>query len=61
MTENNRQRLRVIENTDAVAKRREDSAVTPPKEYHTNPMYEKLLQFTNNQKRRFTVDDLLKW
>ena len=30
--------------------------------YHTNPMYEKLLNFKEKQKRkRFTVEDLLKW
>jgi len=31
-------------------------------EYHTNPMYEKLLNFREKQKKkRFTVEDLLKW
>ena len=30
--------------------------------YQTNPMYEKLLKFRQvQQKKRFTVDDLLKW
>jgi hypothetical protein len=32
--------------------------------YHSNPMYQKLLNFRNlqeQQKKRFTVDDLLKW
>lgn len=29
--------------------------------YHTNPMYEKLIKFTSDKKRRFTVEDLLKW
>ena len=31
---------------------------------HSNPFYEKLLTFRNlqeQQKKRFTVDDLLKW
>lgn len=31
-------------------------------EYQTNPMYEKLLKFRQvQQKKRFTVEDLLKW
>lgn len=38
------------------------TATNPHSEYHTNPMYEKLLQFKANQtKQRFTVEDLLRW
>lgn len=32
--------------------------------YHTNPMYQKLLNFRNlqeQQKKKFSVEDLLKW
>lgn len=30
--------------------------------YHSNPMYEKLLKYKQLQeKKKFTVDDLLKW
>ena len=44
-----------------------DKRVRPPEirstsEYQTNPMYEKLLKFRQMQeKKRFTVEDLLKW
>lgn len=34
-----------------------------PTEYHSNPMYEKLLNFKNlqeQQKKKFSVDDLFK-
>ena len=34
------------------------------KDYHTNPMYEKLLNFRNlqeQQKKKFSVEDLLRW
>lgn len=69
MTEEKQRILTVVRNTDTDIntevqeriKRREN--VTPPNtEYHTNPMYEKLLKFRESQKKkRFTVDDLLKW
>ena len=35
----------------------------PKENYHSNPMYEKLLQFRNlqeQQKKKFSVDDLFK-
>ena len=62
MTEKNR-RFTVIENKEAESRTKENTAVTPPNsEYHTNPMYEKLLKFREEQKKkRFTVEDLLKW
>ena len=55
-----------LEHTDISTlkrKREAESYSTPPTEsYHTNPMYEKLLEFKEKQKRkRFTVEDLLKW
>ena len=28
--------------------------------YHTNPFYEKLVKFANEERRRFTVEDLLR-
>ena len=65
-TEKNR-RLTVITNIEAEnaakEKEKERTAATPPNSgYHTNPMYEKLLKFKEDQKKkRFTVEDLLKW
>ena len=67
MTEEKKRQFTVISNTDINTetqmrtKQREN--VTPPNaEYHTNPMYQKLLQFQESQKKkRFTVEDLLKW
>jgi hypothetical protein len=42
--------------------KRKDYTTPPDLNYHTNPMYEKLLNFKESQKKkRFTVDDLLKW
>ena len=62
MTDKNR-RFTVIENKEAESRTKEKVAATPPNsEYHTNPMYEKLLKFREEQKKkRFTVEDLLKW
>ena len=49
-----------IEQNSSVAYRNE--TVTNPIEYSDNPIYQKLLNFQNrNEKKRFTVDDLLKW
>ena len=65
-TEKNR-RFTVISNIEAEnaakEKEKEQLAATPPNSgYHTNPMYEKLLKFKEEQKKkRFTVEDLLKW
>ena len=71
MTEEKRSRFTVISNTDldlssTVKEKLNTEAnrhVTPPQTgYSTNPMYEKLLEFQEKQKRkRFTVEDLLKW
>lgn len=71
MTDKEKRRLTLVENTSTITdintetreriKQREN--VTPPDVgYHTNPMYEKLLKFREKQKKkRFTVEDLLKW
>ena len=53
--------LNVAENVQESVKRKE---YTTPSDlnYHTNPIYEKLLNFKESQKKkRFTVEDLLKW
>ena len=69
MTTDKNRRFTVITNIDAdlSAKEKEKeqgrTAATPPNSgYHTNPMYEKLLKYKEEQKKkRFTVEDLLKW
>ena len=68
MTEEKRLKFTVIENKEAdinteTQERLKREHVTRPEEsYHTNPMYEKLLNFRQMQKKkRFTVEDLLKW
>lgn len=50
-------------NTEAQERIPERENVTrPDAEYHTNPLYEKLLRYKETQKKkRFTVEDLLKW
>ena len=62
MTEQNR-KFTVISNTETPIKEKEKSTTTHPDSgYHTNPMYEKLLKYKEEQKKkRFTVEDLLKW
>ena len=68
MTTDKQRRFTVITNTETEEKLNNNeiktSAATPPPDisYHTNPMYEKLLEFREKQKKkRFTVEDLLKW
>lgn len=69
MTKENQPKLTVISNTttniNTEARKRikqRENVTRPEEEYHTNPMYEKLLKFQETQKRkRFTVEDLLKW
>lgn len=67
MTDKEKRRFTVISNTDIDISERErqrDNNTTPPDitGYQTNPMYEKLLNFKELQKKkRFTVEDLLKW
>ena len=65
MTTEKKSRFTVISNTDFKVK--ETSAKEPDiitsTNYHSNPMYEKLLNFRNlqeQQKKKFTVDDLFK-
>jgi len=62
MTTEKKSRFTVISNTEFnIAKEPEHNVNTG---YHSNPMYEKLLNFRNlqeQQKKRFSVEDLLKW
>ena len=57
-------RLTVITNSKQEIKEEVlQSNITENNRYQTNPMYEKLLNFRNlqeNQKKRFSVDDLFK-
>ena len=62
MTTEKQSRLRVVSNTEF--DKRTDTSTNIEASYHSNPMYEKLLNFRNlqeQQKKRFSVDDLLKW
>ena len=68
MTTDKDRRFTVITNTETEEKLKDEykkqSAATPPPDigYQTNPMYQKLLEFKEKQKKkRFTVEDLLKW
>ena len=74
MTEKEKRRFTVITNNDIdlleqerereFERERHADVTTPPdmRGYQTNPMYEKLLGFKELQKKkRFTVEDLLKW
>lgn len=59
MTTENRSRFSVITNKDIeeVSIKKE-----PSSSYQTNPFYERLVKFSNDANRkRFTVEDLLKW
>ena len=57
-----RKRFAVITNEDYQVKEVEHTNHTNPIGYSSNPMYEKLLNYKQTQeKKRFTVDDLLKW
>ena len=64
MTNEQKSRFTVI-NNENYENERENTVdkITPPNpEFHTNPMYEKLLNYKSLQKKkRFTVEDLLKW
>jgi len=65
MTQEKSPKFTVITNTDIDIKTTEKHAGTSTPQnssLHTNPMYEKLLKFKEEQKKkRFTVEDLLKW
>ena len=61
MTTEKKSRFTVISNTEINTAKEPDIVNN---NYHSNPMYEKLLNFRNlqeQQKKRFTVEDLLKW
>lgn len=60
MSQEKRQRFTVIENQQYGVK---SDIVETESSFHTNPMYEKLLNFRNlqeQQKKKFSVDDLFK-
>ena len=60
MTTNKTSKFTVIENKELTTPIQEQST---PNNYHSNPMYEKLMNFRNlqeQQKKRFSVDDLFK-
>ena len=62
MTTEKNSRFRVISGTEIET--RKNLEHNTEENYHSNPMYQKLLNFRNlqeQQKKRFTVDDLLKW
>ena len=64
MTTENKKRFTVITNSDIDINTISEQQKNPIKEsYHSNPMYEKLLNFRNlqeQQKKKFSVDDLFK-
>lgn len=65
MTTEKKSRFTVISNTDISYKenKAKEPEIITPANYHSNPMYEKLLNFRNlqeQQKKKFTVDDLFK-
>ena len=62
MTTEKKSRFTVISNEEIKTVKPQEHITE--QNYHSNPMYEKLLNFRNlqeQQKKRFTVDDLLKW
>ncbi|MCQ2754219.1 MAG: hypothetical protein MJ231_04125 [bacterium] len=63
MTTDNRTRLSLIVNNDIDNKvEQKDKPTDNSGRYTTNPMYEKLIKFKlEQQRKRFTVEDLLKW
>ncbi len=59
MTLNEKKRFTVITNDNF---EKESGFKEEHKSYHTNPLKEKLMKFTNNEAgRKFNVDDLLRW
>ena len=64
MTTEKKSRFTVITNTNIGVDTAKELENIKPKDYHTNPMYEKLLNFRNlqeQQKKKFSVEDLLRW
>ena len=63
MTTEKKSRFTVISNTDYKETIAKESDIETLTNYHSNPMYEKLLNFRNlqeQQKKKFSVDDLFK-
>ena len=61
MTTENKKRFTVISNIDKAESIKPKPTID--NSYHSNPMYEKLLNFRNlqeQQKKKFSVDDLFK-
>ena len=62
MTEERKSRFAVINNSEAQVKQKTTISKPNDSGYHSNPMYQKLLNYKQIQeKKKFTVDDLLKW
>ena len=62
MTTEKNSRFTVITNNDINTLNVQENNINT--EFHSNPIYEKLLNFRNlqeKQKKRFTVEELLKW
>ena len=63
MSSEKKNRFTVISNIDNRKLSETKPDITDNKNYHSNPMYEKLLNFRNlqeQQKKKFSVDDLFK-
>ena len=62
MTEERKSRFAVINNSEAQVNQKTTISKPNDSGYHSNPMYQKLLNYKQIQeKKKFTVDDLLKW
>ena len=64
MTEERKSRFAVINNSEAQVNQKTTISKPNDSGYHSNPMYQKLLNFRNlqeQQKKKFSVEDLLKW
>ena len=60
MTTENETKFKVIKN--ATLDTGEQRVTNPMESHNSNPYYEKLLKFSQEQERkRFSVEDLLKW
>ena len=62
MTTEKKSRFTVFTNNDINTLNVQENNINT--EFHSNPIYEKLLNFRNlqeKQKKRFTVEELLKW
>ena len=64
MTQHEQQKFTVIENNNYIDKERirQRDSIGNSAKYQTNPFYERLVKFSNEKSRKkFTVEDLLKW